>query len=1007
MLRLRGVTLLCAGLLFLLGCPKKDDGGGAPAVNRCEADLSALGLQTGDGSGAEALTIDEDRELIGGQWAQAEHGDVLLRNDRIRVVVQRPSRAIGTNPYGGNIIDADLVRADGAPGQDQFGELGLLYALGRTMNARHVEILRDGSEGGSAVVAVTGDDTVNDFLNVQNSINRLLGGNTKFVIDPEAPIPARITTYYVINPGESRVRALTAFCNDTDEKIVAPVGDLADRGGTVEFFNPGSCESTMGTLPSCLVESAPWFGWQGKEAAYAVRYFRTDDLSKPDPSSAVLTVSGISATMVQGEGSSGLLSWLDAQATKRPGTFVIPPKGSKSFLRDFFVTRDLGGAQAEILRTAGVATRDVRVKVTDSSGAAKAGARVAFIGSDRKLITVATTGADGLATTAIDTAVSFTVQAGLDGYGLSEERPLAGDPMVLPLGASQKLTVTAKDPFNAPSPGKVTVLCPGPTGCATTTYMLKRFHDREVLPNNVAAIAFIPPQGAIELELPPAQYEVVVTRGPEYNVWPASWPGAGQPVDLTTGPKSVDAVLGRVIDTSGWMSADLHVHSVNSPDSAVRNELRVINFAAEGVDILCSTDHDFITDFAPFVRATGSEGVLATMIGSEVTPFDWGHYNTFPITTNATINGGAFDWAGGEGATLRQGQMIDGLREVWPGAVVQMNHPRGPIGSLTLMRVDTATLATHSPAESFRQDPAPDATDTNTRLFTDKWDAIEIMNDSRIEEAHGVLNDWFTFLSRGSVRTGTATSDTHYALAFQGGYPRTFVQMPNDSVTQFDPATFAQSLKAHHASGTNGPFLKVSAVKVGGTGSVGAGDTVRINPGEQVELTVDIQAPEWMFIDTVEVFTHAAGREAYDGSVNKSWPPERIHQNRTLPWSTSAMEPVVINGQTFRRHHFSEKFTLAPTTDSWFVVTVRGDTGAQTLFPLHFQGVTCGGGSCTANPAKPFAFSNPIFVDTDGDGYNNFPLKTPPPVPRSYNPPPPPLSGDALLEALRKLARSH
>jgi len=43
-----------------------------------------------------------------------------------------------------------------------------------------------------------------------------------FVVDANKPLPVRSTTYYVLSPGESAGRVLTAFCNDGDTTVLAP-----------------------------------------------------------------------------------------------------------------------------------------------------------------------------------------------------------------------------------------------------------------------------------------------------------------------------------------------------------------------------------------------------------------------------------------------------------------------------------------------------------------------------------------------------------------------------------------------------------------------------------------------------------------------------------------------------------------------------------------------------------------------------------------------------------------
>ena len=73
-------------------------------------------------------------------------------------------------------------------------------------------------------------------------------------------------------------------------------------------------------------------------------------------------------------------------------------------------------------------------------------------------------------------------------------------------------------------------------------------------------------------------------------------------MDLTAADQSLEAVLAKVVDSHGWMSADLHVHAVNSADSSLGNDRRALSFLAEGVDVLVSTDHEVVTDYGPVVR---------------------------------------------------------------------------------------------------------------------------------------------------------------------------------------------------------------------------------------------------------------------------------------------------------------------------------------------------------------------------------------------------------------------
>ena len=95
---------------------------------RCEVKLDDTMLFSKLGTGARAKVIESPDERIGGGFAQGRAGDVVLANDKIRVVIQQAGRVGGPVPYGGAIIDADLVRPAGQPGRDQLGKISPFYA---------------------------------------------------------------------------------------------------------------------------------------------------------------------------------------------------------------------------------------------------------------------------------------------------------------------------------------------------------------------------------------------------------------------------------------------------------------------------------------------------------------------------------------------------------------------------------------------------------------------------------------------------------------------------------------------------------------------------------------------------------------------------------------------------------------------------------------------------------------------------------------------------------------
>ncbi|MBI3185500.1 MAG: CehA/McbA family metallohydrolase [Myxococcales bacterium] len=986
------------------GCPQRPGTGGPQAVPRCEVDLQGEGLFSWSGEGASARVVESEADLIGGQTPAGAAGDVLLQNDRLRAIIQKPGRQIGPILYGGNLVDADLVRS-GGPGRDQFGRMGLIHSFGRTVDASAVEILSDGSSGGPAIVAATGRDVIHDLLTLSHQLSLVLGEGVRLAADPDRPLSIRATTYFVLSPGESRVRLLTAFCNDGDSTALMPMVELVDQGGTMDFFNPRGCANGLGTR-GCLVDPSPWFGWQGDGVAYAVRAYSLDEPTRPVEANAVLAYGGVAGAFIEARDTQGVLSWTDLEAQRRPGTFSVRPGSSRSYLRDFVVAKDLAEVTSLFSELDRLPRGTVRARVLDAGGQVVDGARVAVVSTaDERLFTVAVADSDGAASATLP-AGTYRLSAALPGRAIeppTEVSVSAGSSssVELRLGATRKLVVTVMDPSGAPQPGKVTVRCKG--SCAYTSASYRQHLDLEPLPGGAAAVGLVPPSGSVELKLPPAEYELVVTRGPEFSAWPDSWPQAARPVDLRVSDQAVSAVIARVVDSTGWMSADLHVHAVNSPDSSVPNELRALSFLAEGVEVLLSTDHDFITDYGPVVRSLGAERFMATIVGAEVTSFSHGHFNAFPLIRRDTPNGGAFDWAGGKGPTLRLSQLFAGIKQQHPGAVVQINHPRsGGNGALGLLKVDTATLATHVEPSLLRMEPAPGASADDTGLFGDGFDALEVANGT--QPTYSVLNDWMTFLSRGTVRTATGVSDTHSTFASVGGYSRTYAKVGADLPEQLSPIVFADAIRARRAFVTNGPFLRVTAHRLDAQGrpqgeAVEMGGTLSISPasGEAVELEVEVQAPEWFAFDLLELYSHAEGREATLGSANGSWPDSRILQRKVLDVANLPREPVPgLSG--FRRLRLSERFTVRPASDNWYVVLLRSTGAVPAVAPLV--------------SSRPFALSNAVLVDADGSGaYDEFPLAVrrglrvapPAPVPAS----PRVLTERELQEAIRKLFHCH
>ncbi|HVM97330.1 MAG TPA: hypothetical protein VMT89_13130, partial [Candidatus Acidoferrales bacterium] len=143
-------------------------------------------------------------------------------------------------------------------------------------------------------------------------------------------------------------------------------------------------------------------------------------------------------------------------------------------------------------------------------------------------------------------------------------------------------------------------------------------------------------------EIKPGSYTMTISRGPEYSIRKLS----PDPVVISAGATTDVGIqtIKRVVDTTGYLSADFHIHSGRSLDSSAPLENRVRSFAGEGLEVMVSTDHDINTDYQPIIKKVGMQPFITSIIGTEVTtsvprpPYlanGWGHINSWPSVYDA------------------------------------------------------------------------------------------------------------------------------------------------------------------------------------------------------------------------------------------------------------------------------------------------------------------------------------------------------------------------------------
>lgn len=411
--------------------------------------------------------------------------------------------------------------------------------------------------------------------------------------------------------------------------------------------------------------------------------------------------------------------------------------------------------------------------------------------------------------------------------------------------------------------------------------------------------------GVGRITVPVGRYEVFASRGLE-------WTLAAVEITISAGtPARLELALERAIDTSGWVSGDFHLHTLTySGHGDAELDERVLTFLGEGLEFAVATDHDHRTDYGPTVAALGVGAEVATVTGNEVsTPI--GHFNAFPLDPAGTPVDSDVTAAGPLFALLRQQRDAHGR-----APVIQLNHPRWK-------GIDYFTQAGLDPLTGQSSDPA----------WSPDFDSIEILNEntgwgllehgetdlSTGNNLHSVLRDWFRLLQRGGHYAAVGNSDSHTVRETLPGLPRNFVRSPSDAPAEIDAGAVADAVRAKALFTTMGPFLELS---VEGTPM---GGTARARDGH-VTLAVRVQAAPWVDCDRVRVFVD--GDEATVLEV----PPGR---------AAVRLEREVV---------------LAAPHDAWLVVLVEGD---EPLPAPVYRG---------DRPILPWALSNPVWIDADGDG---------------------------------------
>ena len=787
----------------ILAC-RKDDPDSDPVVPVVLTD------RLGPGE-ARAGVITDERALFGGISAEGRAGDIKLYNDRVQFVVQSVRPGSYYLPEGGGVIDADIVRPEGQLGHDAVEEWGSMYGLGRITVPESVVVVSDGSDGGPAIVRVTG---------YEGPLGLLEGAL-------EAPglildLQLEMTVEYVLRP-DSWLLEVRSTATATTSEATFSIGDLLMGADEVlSTWVPGAGLGTSGSLPR------PWTGYQGDRNDVA--------LILAAPAGDELSVTGYE-----------LLTELASMAVGFGPTEAVPAGGSLSWTRSYGVGPDLATLSAAVLAARGEDTQEVAGQVTAPDGPV-AGARV-VVDLDGAPYTVAVTDAEGRFSTRVPAAGSATVLAVGRGPGLFVDLPpgatsgspyaaapvqdamragLAGGALPVP-AVEGRGVASAADPLVLGQPGAITVsvadglpftLRVGP-GAPDTSPDPARVPGR---PDGLAAAGWSR-DGELTVAVEPGTYAVVAHRGPRYELFEETVTvGAGETVALT-------AALPEAFEHPGWVLGDPHSHGSPSSDAAIPMEDRLIVTSAVGLQVHFGTDHDHLADYRPLLAPLGLAGVLKSVVADEVSPPVRGHFNIWPVAPDpGAPNHGAWTWWTEIPESTEA--IVDTLRERHgDGFVLQSNHP---------------TDAGMASSAGWQPGVVGDA-----NAWTDRIEAVEVMNAADQEE---FLAFWFDLTNRGRRVTPVGVSDSHSHFGGHVGWSATWFEVGTDDPTAVDDEAITKATREGRVAPMRGPFLVLDPVP---------GATV----GPGTELRVEVRSASWVAVDRILLLRDGAEVERVEGTA--------------------------------------------------------------------------------------------------------------------------------------------
>ena len=612
-------------------------------------------------------------------------GDFLLeKNEYLRVGIIGPRNSLGPGMYGGSLVDADLQWSNPQSlkfgGRDQFAELFPMANMNvtRPIEATDVRVLEDGSDGGPAIIRAEGNSE--PFVTLLGALWALVGApdfvmQTDYVVEPKKPwvtIRTRVGFGVEYDADMSDAPEIGYYQGEL------PLLDWAINSGIVlgDFYLSGGHINVF----------APGIGFDEEGAVFDVMSDGVNMFSIPSSSSLWLAWAMASATALHQKRAMALFpclprhrrrSWgaQDGDGTNQrfaDGTleyerYYVGHGDIGSIVDSYVEAREIpyGTVSGHVLeRHTGDAVTDIDVFVYRRGESKPWSQWRTDVHPEDEQPDGSFSGRFASRRLGVEGARSRTSARGGRGAVGYRGRRNYGEPRGTTCGV---FTFEVEDEAGDWIPSKVSI------------FRVDDEPSRDPVlgdgfiagsPETVVFAAY----GEGEVELAPGTYYAVASRGLEYEI------DISEPFEIDRiNAHHAQFQVVRSVETDGWISADFHVHAAPSHDSGVALADRVRTMVCEGVEFFSSTDHDFMTDYAPTVELLGLEDWVQTAVGLETTTVEIGHFLSFPLESDFLAEaGGAFDWT-----DLTPSEILDEIEDQGVSAGYEpmtfIGHPRDGI----------------------------------------------------------------------------------------------------------------------------------------------------------------------------------------------------------------------------------------------------------------------------------------------------------------------------------------